>query len=116
MEARVPSSEQTFYEPIVEEVHRRYSHSNALEDAADSRVVWVLSAVTFGLGNSFRVDGAPHELPLCASLQHRPGHSIASAGENYVSPVDIEEPCTVELAVKGVKRSEVFAIICATKR
>jgi hypothetical protein len=65
----------------------------------------VLSAVTFGLGNSFRFDGA-RGAPSYALLQHRPGHTIASAGENYVIPVDIEEPCTVELAVQGVKRRE----------
>ena len=39
------------------------------------------------------------------------GHGIASAGENYLIPVDIEEPSTVLLSVQGVKQSEVLAIL-----
>jgi hypothetical protein len=39
------------------------------------------------------------------------GHGIASAGENYLIPVDVEEPSTVELSVQGVKHSEVLAIL-----
>jgi hypothetical protein len=39
------------------------------------------------------------------------GHGIASAGENYLIPVDIDEPSTVLLSVQGVKQSEVLAIL-----
>ena len=39
------------------------------------------------------------------------GHGIASLGENYLIPVDVEEPSTVELNVQGVKHSEVLAIL-----
>src|SRR5215475_2217799 len=39
------------------------------------------------------------------------GHGIASAGENYLIPVDVDEPSTVELSVQGVKQSEVLAIL-----
>jgi formylglycine-generating enzyme required for sulfatase activity len=39
------------------------------------------------------------------------GHGIASAGENYLIPVDVEEPSTVQLTVQGVKQSEVLAIL-----
>jgi formylglycine-generating enzyme required for sulfatase activity len=38
-------------------------------------------------------------------------HGIASAGENYLIPIDVEEPSTVELSVQGVKHSEVLAIL-----
>jgi len=61
------------------------------KDAAASRV-WVLPAAPFGLGNSFHVDGAQGV---------RLAMFIASAGEYYLIPVDIEEPCTVELTVHG---------------
>jgi Caspase domain len=39
------------------------------------------------------------------------GHGVASAGENYLIPVDVEEPSTIELSVQGVKQSEVLAIV-----
>jgi uncharacterized caspase-like protein len=39
------------------------------------------------------------------------GHGIASGGENYLIPVDIDEPSTVQLSVQGVKQSEVLAIL-----
>ena len=39
------------------------------------------------------------------------GHGIASAGENYLIPVDVDEPSSVELSVQGVKHSEVLAIL-----
>src|SRR5262245_32387175 len=39
------------------------------------------------------------------------GHGIASAGENYLIPVDVEEPSTLELSVQGVKHSEILAIL-----
>jgi Caspase domain len=39
------------------------------------------------------------------------GHGIAAAGENYLIPVDVDEPSTSELSVQGVKQSEVLAIL-----
>jgi len=39
------------------------------------------------------------------------GHGIASEGENYLIPTDIDEPSTVLLRVQGVKQSEVLAIL-----
>jgi uncharacterized caspase-like protein len=39
------------------------------------------------------------------------GHGIASAGENYLVPVDIDEPSTMLLSVQGVKHSEVLATV-----
>ena len=39
------------------------------------------------------------------------GHGIASAGENYLVPIDIDEPSTRLLSVQGVKHSEVLAIL-----
>jgi Caspase domain len=39
------------------------------------------------------------------------GHGIASAGENYLIPVDIDEPSTVQLSVQGVKQSELLAVL-----
>ena len=39
------------------------------------------------------------------------GHGVASAGENYLIPVDVEEPSTVQLSVQGVKQSEVLGIL-----
>ena len=52
----------------------------------------MLPAAPFGLGNSFHVDGAQGV---------RLTMFIASTGEYYLIPVDIEEPCTVELTVHG---------------
>ena len=39
------------------------------------------------------------------------GHGIASAGENYLIPTDVDQPSTVLLSVQGVKQSEVLAIL-----
>jgi hypothetical protein len=38
---------------------------------------------------------------LMHCCKHRPGHGATSAGEDYLIPVDIEEPCTIELTVQG---------------
>jgi hypothetical protein len=45
--------------------------------------------------------------PDAVGFLYYSGHGIASAGENYLIPVDIEEPSTVQLSVQGVKHSEV---------
>jgi formylglycine-generating enzyme required for sulfatase activity len=39
------------------------------------------------------------------------GHGVASAGENYLIPVDVEEPSTRLLSVQGVRQSEVLAML-----
>src|SRR5215831_18229866 len=49
--------------------------------------------------------------PDAVGFLYYSGHGIASAGENYLIPVDIDEPSTVELSVQGVKQSEVLAIL-----
>jgi formylglycine-generating enzyme required for sulfatase activity len=49
--------------------------------------------------------------PDAVGFVYYSGHGIASAGENYLIPVDVEEPSTVELSVQGVKHSEVLAIL-----
>ncbi len=49
--------------------------------------------------------------PDAVGFLYYSGHGIASAGENYLIPVDVEEPSTVELSVQGVKHSEVLAIL-----
>ena len=48
--------------------------------------------------------------PDAVSFLYFSGHGIASAGENYLIPVDIDEPSTVLLSIQGVKQSEVLAI------
>jgi formylglycine-generating enzyme required for sulfatase activity len=49
--------------------------------------------------------------PDAVGFLYYSGHGIASAGENYLIPVDVDEPSTVELSVQGVKQSEVLAIL-----
>jgi len=49
--------------------------------------------------------------PDAVGFLYYSGHGIASAGENYLIPVDVNEPSTVELSVQGVKQSEVLAIL-----
>src|SRR5499426_3919229 len=49
--------------------------------------------------------------PDAVGFLYYSGHGIASAGENYLIPVDIDEPSTVLLSVQGVKQSEVLAIL-----
>jgi hypothetical protein len=49
--------------------------------------------------------------PDAVGFLYYSGHGIASAGENYLIPIDVEEPSTVELNVQGVKQSEVLTIL-----
>ena len=49
--------------------------------------------------------------PNAVGFLYYSGHGIASAGENYLIPVDVEEPSTVELEVQGVKNTEVLTIL-----
>jgi len=39
------------------------------------------------------------------------GHGIASESENHLIPTDVDEPSTVMLRVRGVKQSEVLAML-----
>jgi hypothetical protein len=38
-----------------------------------------------------------------------PGHGMASAGETYPIPIDVDEPATVQLSVQGVKQGAIKA-------
>src|SRR5262245_17133554 len=49
--------------------------------------------------------------PEAVGFLYYSGHGIASAGENYLVPTDVDEPSTVLLSVQGVKQSEVLAIL-----
>jgi tetratricopeptide (TPR) repeat protein len=49
--------------------------------------------------------------PEAVGFLYYSGHGIASAGENYLIPTDVDEPSTVLLSVQGVKQSEVLAIL-----
>src|SRR5262249_24793736 len=49
--------------------------------------------------------------PDAVGFLYYSGHGIASAGENYLIPVDIDEPSTVLFSVEGVKQGEVLAIL-----
>jgi hypothetical protein len=49
--------------------------------------------------------------PDAVGFLYYSGHGIASARENYLIPVDVEEPSTQLLSVAGVKQSEVLAIL-----
>ena len=49
--------------------------------------------------------------PDAVGFLYYSGHGIASAGENYLIPVDVDEPSTVLLSVQGVKHSEVLTIL-----
>ena len=49
--------------------------------------------------------------PNAVGFLYYSGHGIASAGENYLIPTDVDEPSTVQLSVQGVKQSEVLGIL-----
>ena len=49
--------------------------------------------------------------PDAVGLLYYSGHGIASAGENYLIPVDVDEPSTRLLSVQGVRQSEVLATL-----
>ena len=49
--------------------------------------------------------------PDAVGFLYYSGHGIASAGENYLIPTDVDEPSTVLLSVQGVKQSEVLGIL-----
>jgi uncharacterized caspase-like protein len=49
--------------------------------------------------------------PDAVGFLYYSGHGIASEGENYLIPTDVDEPSTVLLRVQGVKQSEVLAIL-----
>jgi hypothetical protein len=49
--------------------------------------------------------------PDAVGFLYYSGHGAASAGENYLIPIDVPEPSTVQLSIQGVKQSEVLAIL-----
>jgi len=49
--------------------------------------------------------------PEAVGFLYYSGHGVASAGENYLVPTDVDEPSTVLLSVQGVQQSEVLAIL-----
>jgi hypothetical protein len=49
--------------------------------------------------------------PDAVGFLYYSGHGVASAGENYLIPVDIAEPSTEQLRIQGVKQSEILAIL-----
>jgi len=49
--------------------------------------------------------------PDAVGFLYYSGHGIASDGENYLIPTDVDEPSTLLLRVQGVKHSEVLAIL-----
>jgi len=49
--------------------------------------------------------------PDAVGFLYYSGHGSASVGENYLIPIDVDEPSTIELNVQGVKHSEVLAIL-----
>jgi len=49
--------------------------------------------------------------PDAVGFLYYSGHGIASSGENYLIPVDVEEPSTRLLGVQGVRQSEVLATL-----
>jgi uncharacterized caspase-like protein len=49
--------------------------------------------------------------PDAVGFLYYSGHGIASLGENYLIPVDVDEPLTQLLSVAGIKQSEVLTIL-----
>jgi uncharacterized caspase-like protein len=49
--------------------------------------------------------------PEAVGFLYYSGHGVASGGENYLVPIDIDEPSTVKLSIQGVRQSEVLAIL-----
>ena len=49
--------------------------------------------------------------PDAVGFLYYSGHGIASEGENYLIPTDVDEPSTLLIRVQGVKHSEVLAIL-----
>jgi uncharacterized caspase-like protein len=49
--------------------------------------------------------------PDAVGFLYYSGHGIASAGENYLIPTDVDEPSTVQRSMQGVKQTEVLAIL-----
>jgi formylglycine-generating enzyme required for sulfatase activity len=49
--------------------------------------------------------------PNAVGFLYYSGHGIASAGENYLIPTDVDEPSTLQLNVHGVKHSQILSIL-----
>ena len=49
--------------------------------------------------------------PGAVGFLYYSGHGIASEGENYLIPLNVDEPSTLKLRVQAVKQSEVLSIL-----
>jgi len=58
----------------------------------------------YGLASALKAAG-----PDAVGFLYYSGHGLASAGENYLVPIDLTEPSTEQLRIQGVKQSEVLA-------
>lgn len=76
-----------------------------LEPVQNARRADMLLAI-HDLAGKLKVAG-----PDAVGFLYYSGHAIASAGENFLIPVDVDEPLTRLLSVAGVKHSEVLAIL-----
>src|SRR5262249_39816531 len=65
----------------------------------------MLSAI-YGFASALKAAG-----PDAVGFLYYSGHGVASAGENYLIPVDVTEPSSERLRIQGVKQSEVLAIL-----
>jgi peptidylprolyl isomerase len=65
----------------------------------------MLSAI-YGFASALKDSG-----PDAVGFLSYSGHGVASQGENYLIPIDVAEPSTLQLSIQGVKQSEVMAIL-----
>jgi len=65
----------------------------------------MLSAI-YGFASALKAAG-----PDAVGFLYYSGHGLASAGENYLVPIDVTEPSTQQLSIQGVKQSEVLEIL-----
>src|SRR5262252_4602155 len=65
----------------------------------------MLSAI-YGFAAALKAAG-----PDAVGFLYYSGHGLASEGENYLVPIDVTEPSTLQLSIQGVKQSEVLAIL-----
>jgi formylglycine-generating enzyme required for sulfatase activity len=65
----------------------------------------MLSAI-YGLASALKDAG-----PDAVGFLYYSGHGLASAGENYLVPIDLTEPSTLQLSIQGVRQSEVLEIL-----
>jgi uncharacterized caspase-like protein len=49
--------------------------------------------------------------PDAVGFLYYSGHGVASGGENYLVPIDVSEPSSLQLSIQGVKQSEILEIL-----